>query len=51
MVDPSQFNLQIECSSMADMAQEIVNLNGFSDGEMMLSLVYFVIGVLVCILC
>lgn len=33
MTNPLQFNFQIECSSMADMAQEIVKLNGFSDGE------------------
>lgn len=33
MANPLQFNFQIECSSMADMAQEIVKLNGFSDGE------------------
>ncbi|KAF3625335.1 putative protein arginine N-methyltransferase 1 [Capsicum annuum] len=31
MADPLQFNFQIECSSMADMAQEIVKQNGFSN--------------------
>lgn len=42
---------QIECSSMADTAQEIVKLNGFSDGEKMLSnLMNFVTGILMCVL-
>lgn len=27
------FLFQVECSSMADMAQEIVKSNGFSDGD------------------
>lgn len=50
MAEPLLFNFQIECSSMADMAQEIVKLNGFSDGEKMLSLMYFVTDILVCVL-
>lgn len=36
---------------MADTAQEIVKLNGFSDGEKMLSnLMNFVTGILMCVL-
>lgn len=33
----SAYNFQVECSSMADMAKEIVKQNGFSDGSVNLS--------------
>ena len=36
----SFYALQIECSQMADMANEIVKTNGYSNGEYLLSLTY-----------
>lgn len=32
-LDNSVFKFQVECSSMADMAQEIVKQNGYSNGS------------------
>lgn len=39
----SRFKFQVECSHMADMAKEIVEANGFSDGEVIIKFILFLL--------
>lgn len=41
---------QVECSGMADMAQEIVKQNGFSNGSALISLKFLVFNWFIIIL-